>query len=57
MGIDKFVSSGDVYNLALLYSNMGRMYRYVAYYATQFMVSYGEYIEDEDFCNKVNFYI
>lgn len=55
MGIDKFESTDDLINLALLYSNMGRLYRHVSYYSSQYLVSYGEFIKDEDFTNKVNF--
>lgn len=57
MGIDKFESTDDFINLALLYSNMGRLYRHVSYYSSQYMVSYEEFIKDEDFTNKVNFHI
>lgn len=54
MGIDKFESTDDLINLALLYSNMGRLYRHVSYYSSQYMVSYGEFLKDEDFTNKVH---
>lgn len=54
MGIDKFESTDDLINLALLYSNMGRLYRHVSYYSSQYLVSYGELLKDEDFTNKVN---
>lgn len=53
MGIDKFESTDDLINLALLYSNMGRLYRHVSYYSSQYLVSYGEILKDEDFTNKV----
>ncbi|VVC32394.1 Hypothetical protein CINCED_3A025206 [Cinara cedri] len=52
MGIDKFENTDDLINLALLYSNMGRLYRHVSYYSSQYMISYGEFIKDEDFTNK-----
>lgn len=55
MGIDKFENTDDLINLALLYSNMGRLYRHVSYYSSQYMISYGEFIKDEDFTNKVRF--
>ncbi|KAL4111775.1 hypothetical protein QTP88_015664 [Uroleucon formosanum] len=51
-GIDKFESTEDLINLALLYSNMGRLYRHVSYYSSQYMVSLGEFLKDEDFTNK-----
>lgn len=54
MGIDKFERTDDLINLALLYSNMGRLYRHVSYYSSQFMVSYGEFLKDKDFTNEVD---
>lgn len=55
MGIDKFENTDDLINLALLYSNMGRLYRHVSYYSSHYMISYGEFIKNEDFTNKVRF--
>jgi hypothetical protein len=57
MGIDKFESTDDLINLALLYSNMGRLYRHVSYYSSQYLVSYGEFLKDKDFINKVCLYL
>ncbi|XP_050543387.1 erythroid differentiation-related factor 1 isoform X2 [Daktulosphaira vitifoliae] len=52
MGINKFESSDDHINLALLYSNMGRLFRHVAYYSSLYTNSYGDLVKNKDFTNQ-----
>ncbi|XP_050421584.1 erythroid differentiation-related factor 1 [Adelges cooleyi] len=52
MGINKFQSSDDLINLALLYSNMGRLYRHVAYYSSLYTSSYEDLFKNKDFTNQ-----
>jgi len=54
IGINKSERSSDKYNLALLYSNMGRLYRYTSEYVLQNNLSTNDFIKDKDFNKMVS---